>query len=270
MDGKKNLITPSLKKKLNTANLINLYDIITYLPFRLQKIEPFSNFNTNSETTYLYTGKLTNISHRKSSRPFLVLDFTGSTNLTAYLFSIAKFTMATLKVGQEYQLLVTQKDNLWSIKRYSPYVENKIKHDSFTLGKAQQSDYLVPVYKKIGEMKHADFNKLHKILPENSYNLNLEGILPKNSILPTTINIKSIHKPSSLKDFNNGLSQWISLKAFLKICTISYKEYINNNKQAKISKFDREYLNNLTKTLNYKLSTTQISTIKDLVGEITY
>ncbi|NJL96617.1 hypothetical protein HC864_02240 [Candidatus Gracilibacteria bacterium] len=216
-------LTSAQTKKLQESGFFSLYDFITYFPFRIQKIVPFGIESLDSQEIFLWTAKLKRISYKKNKNQFLVLDFQdGRRSIQLYLFSVANFTLKILKVEKTFQLLLKKKDNFWSLLRYSEYRPEDL-CDRFILGRAENKIYLQPVYKKLKKLKSLDFLSVHNKLPDYIYKINLEGLIPKNRILSQSINLKPIHKPSSLYENKSSIKNWITLQTYLKI--INYKLY---------------------------------------------
>ncbi|NJK70898.1 MAG: hypothetical protein HC932_01370 [Thermales bacterium] len=152
--------------------------------------------------------------------------------------------------------MLKKKDNFWSLLRYSEYRPEDL-CDRFILGRAENKIYLQPVYKKLKKLKSLDFLSVHNKLPDYIYKINLEGLIPKNRILSQSINLKPIHKPSSLYENKSSIKNWITLQAYLKLSTINYINYQNQEKKSQTSLLDLEYLKMLSNSLPYTLSFTQ-------------
>ncbi|NJS40811.1 hypothetical protein HC766_00185 [Candidatus Gracilibacteria bacterium] len=97
--------------------------------------------------------------------------------------------------------------------RYSEYRPEDL-CDRFILGRAENKIYLQPVYKKLKKLKSLDFLSVHNRLPDYIYQLNLEDLIPKNHILPRSVSLKPIHKPSSLYENKSSIKNWITLQTY--------------------------------------------------------
>lgn len=263
-------LTLEQSRKLNLAGFKSIYDIITYLPFDLQNIKPLKNTHTqpNSDTIYLWSGKLVNITHRRGGQQFLVLDFEGTQPLKAYLFSIAKYTMASLILNKKYQLLLIYRKGFWSIDKFALQQENLISHP-FILGKMNAKDYTLPKYSKIGPLHSGYFNQIHKRLKHQDYILNLKGLLPENDIIPESLDLSKIHYPHNLMEYEQTLHSWIALKVFLRMSLDKFVSLNSANKCARSGNLNIDFLKHLSSTLPFKLSPTQKTTIWDILQEIT-
>ena len=262
--------TPLQSQKLVAAGFENLYNLITYLPFDLAKIRPLENiYNLPQEgILYLYSGKLTNITHRTGGKHFLILDFEGQFSLRAYMFSVANYTLKALQIGQNYQLLVVFQGGFWNVEKFA-IKSNPKESKLFTLGQALEREYLLPKYIKRGELRSSDFQALHRRLGSADYVLNLEGLVPQNSLLPQTISLEGIHKPQSMEKYEQAPHQWISLKVFLRLSLLRYMDRVSSQSVAPSGNLDLKFLQKLTKKLPFELSLTQKTVVWDILQEIT-
>jgi RecG-like helicase len=270
MDTFNQRFTPLQQQKLSSAGFENLYSLITYLPFDLAKIRPLQNtFNLPQEgVLYLYSGKLTNITHRKGGKYFLILDFEGKFSLRCYLFSVAKYTLKALQIGQDYQILVVYRGGFWNLEKFAN--QNAVKQSkNFVLGQAAEQEYLLPKYTKIGELRNGDFQALHRRLASNDYLLNLTGLVPINSFLPQFINLESIHKPTSIQSYEQTLHQWVSFKVFLRLSLLKYMDRASSQSVSWSGKLDLDFLKRISTKLPFKLSDTQKTVVWDILQEIT-
>ena len=262
--------TPLQSQKLVAAGFENLYSVITYLPFDLAKIRPLENiYNLPQEgVLYLYSGKLTNITHRTGGKQFLILDFEGEFSLRSYMFSVANYTLKALQIGQNYQLLLVFRGGFWNLEKFaikSTPKESKL----FMLGQALDREYLLPKYIKRGELRNSDLQALHRRLGSGDYMLNLEGLVPPNSFLPQVISLEGIHKPQTPEKYEKNLHQWISLKVFLRLSLLRYMDRVNSQSVAPAGNLDLKFLQKLTKKLPFELSQSQKTVVWDILQEIT-
>jgi RecG-like helicase len=244
--------------------------LITYLPFDLQNIKPLENINAspNLDTIYLWSGKLVNITHRKGNKPFLILDFQGNQTIKAYLFSLAKYTMANLVLNKTYQLLLAYRKGFWTIDKFALQQETLTTHP-FILGKMILRDYLMPKYSKIGVLQSSYFNQIFRRLKPQDYILNLKGLLPQNDLIPEYLDLSKIHSPSSLIEYENTLHSWIALKVFLRTSLDKFINMESKSKPAKSGPLNMNLLKHLSSNLPFELSPTQKTTIWDILQDIT-
>ena len=103
-----------------------LYDLITYLPSGVYRILPLSKFDREAidRPRYLDQAILQKVIEKQTRRRFLLLEWHSQvTNWTyqTYFFSLTKFTLKSLRVGEAYQLLLVYQNNFWNLEKYSLY-----------------------------------------------------------------------------------------------------------------------------------------------------
>jgi len=263
--------TAEQAKKLLGVGVANIYGLITYLPYDLQEIIPLKDVFNQKDSQgkeFLWQGKLLNIDFRKGAKRFLVLDFTGDMSLKCYLFSVASYTLKTLEINQFYQLVLNYNNGFWSILRFAKLQEIQSK-PYFLLGSAVSKSYYVPKYNKLSYLPGGFFNLLHKRLKTTDYVLNLKDLVPENSIIPLNINLSLIHKPETKELYQQAMSQWLSLKVFLKLNLVKYLESLKTKVEISAGNLDLELLKKLSSKLPFELSKTQKTTIWDILQEIT-
>jgi RecG-like helicase len=263
--------TPILKQKIKKAGFQSIYELITYLPFKLEAILPLNYRGFEDSNTYLYTGKLVDISHRKNRKSFLVLNFIGEINFSGYFFGTSKYIFATLHIGKNYQLLVKKSGNLWTIKRYSEFKGESFEKNNFVLGKAEAKKHFIPVYRKKSGLKNQDFLKIHQKIPSQIYSLDIRGLVPKNNYIHSILDLKNVHHPKSVEIYEKTLKEWIALNTFLKLASFNYNfEKTLSSQKGISSNLDKDYLQKLVLRLEYNLTISQKNTIWNILKQITY
>ncbi len=270
MLGLKDRFTPLQIQKLEKVGITNLYDFITYLPYDLTEIKPLENIHDLPEEkiTYLWNAKLVNITQKKAQKNYFILDFDGGWQLKCYLFSVSKFTYKLLEIGKEYQLLLKFHSGFWNIEKFS-LKKDAINKYNFILGQAELRPYLVAKYLRIETLTGAEIVALHRRLKPIDYVLNLQGLVPKSSILKEILDLGGIHHPKSAKHYQESLSSWTTFRVFLRLCLLKYIELKRVDKPAKIGHLDVDFLRNLTHKLPFELSSSQKQTVWDILREIT-
>jgi RecG-like helicase len=264
------VLTKARVAKLQSIGIDSIYSLLTLFPRKLQYMSPLEHtyYQRSEEKQYFFTGNLTTIEQRRGRRPFLVLTLSGKFNFTGYYFVTSRYIYQKLKTGQSYQVLVTQKNNLWTIINLTESKTDQ-NYDHFILGKAVDKDYLVPVYPKIKALNSAYFLAIHRQLPVSLYNINLSGLIPQNNIISQTINLFDIHHPISIESHNETRSQWLALQVFLKLSLIKYWNIDTKKTVTRAASLDNQFLNELIGSLPYELSPTQLTTTTDLIQDIT-
>lgn len=257
---------------VRSAGFTSLYDFITYIPKSVVKIVPLQHdiVSPEPDTQYLWQGVLTQITHRKNSQRFLILDFQGNRSMKFYLFSVASFTLKALKVGMEYQLLLTYRNGFWNILRFAPRQATQ-QVSTFILGKANPDDvYFLPKYGKIGNLKNSQFLTLHQKLDPKDYILDLVGLVPENSLIPQILNLHTIHHPPSLAKFLETKQMWLSLQFFLRLTLMKYMDISSQSHKSVAGELSVSFLQHLTRELPFELSISQKKAIWSILQDITF
>ncbi|MEM1312298.1 MAG: hypothetical protein AAGF07_02440 [Patescibacteria group bacterium] len=257
-------------KRLNSAKFFDVYSFITYFPYSLVKVTPLTNFRNleSKEQIYLFNGLLKSISHRSGKQRFLVLDFSGQTDMRCYLFKVAPYVLKNLQIGNSYQLLlVYNSSGLWVVDKFAILKQPLVDQNILVLGQAKLRDYLVPKYRKVAELKDNNFHNLHRRLELNDYKLDLSGLVPIDSILPQSLDLSSIHKPISQEIYNSTLQKWVAFKVYLRLVLLKYLDIRSQNALAKSGQIDIEFLRSMVSKLPFELSHSQKTVIWSILKE---
>ncbi len=300
------LVSKNQIQKLAQANIHSLYDLITFLPFDLENIAPIDSFfdsntfntgfNTNldinqtsdkpnSKTKYLFQGVLTDLQIRSSAigQSYLYLSLKSTVNSSSanhlvqcYYFASSQYTAKSLKIGLEYQIILINNGNLWSVDKLALKTEtqsnnqiNSKTQDNFKLGNATIQNYLLPKYPKRGVFMSQFFAQIHSQLPEVCYQLDLTGFVPTNAFLPNKINLFGIHHPKISADYFAALQNWTALGVFKKLALMKCLDQQKEQKYAKSSQLDIDFLKQLSGNLPFDLSISQKTAIWTLLIGIT-
>lgn len=264
------ILTKARVSRLQSIGIGSIYDLLTYFPRKLQFISPLQHtyLHRQEEKQYFFTGILNNIEQRRGKKPFLVLTLNGKFNFTGYYFVASRFIYQKLKIGASYQVLVNQKNNLWTIVNLSDS-KSETEPNHFILGKAVEKDYLSPVYPKSKSLTSAYFLAIHRQIPSQLYNINLSGLIPQNNIIPQTINLYDIHHPTNIQSHNDTRAQWLALQVFLKLSLIKYWNIETKKTFTRAASIDNQFIHELIESLPYTLSPTQYTTTMDLIKDMT-
>jgi RecG-like helicase len=264
-----NFLTKTEVKKLELANIQDIYSLITYLPFDLRQIRPFDFTYINQEDWFLADIKLLSFTHNQSKQPFfkLLAQLDTGKTITIYWFVRGKWPFEFLKVNQFYQILVSYKNPFYNLVKITVKKETK-EIAGFELGKAKIQSYVLPKYNKLGTLSNVDFLKIHQKLPKTLYLLNLNGLLPKNKIIPDILDMAKIHKPRNKQEFLLTLNQWTAFNAFLKMSLIKSLELEKKQEIGLGTSLNKEFLSKLDSKLPFKLSFSQKNTIWQILQEL--
>ena len=261
----------SLKQvqRLQVSNIMNLYDFISYLPFDLKSILPLQNGNLNSQDWFLLEGQILAFEHRQGKSPFFTINFQTSYNfhLKIYWFVRGKWAFNFLKVGEFYQLIVNFQEPFYNLIKISEK-KSSLNLDSFEIGRAEMKPYILPKYSKLGSLVSNDLQRLHQKIPKQYYQLNLTGLLPNNSIIPSVLDLSRIHKPKNQVDFYKGQQDWIALQTFLKLFLLKTINFEKGQEFGFKTRFSVDFLKKLSHNLDFNLSNSQKLVIWDILQEI--
>ncbi|MEI6728997.1 MAG: hypothetical protein WCK98_05120 [bacterium] len=261
--------TPNQREKLAQAGFQNMYDFVTYLPYKLDEIEPFSG-KSESKKKYIWQARLVKFELRKRNRPFFFLEFSdGTKHLQAYYFVTASYVYSLLKADQEFQILFSLQNGLAVVQRLAKVTDSQ-SIDRLVLGKAIIQKYTIPRYLKVGQMTNQYFVSMHQRLPDSVYKLDLEGLFKPNSLLPNILNLKQIHAPDNSNTYFETKKQWTSLNVYLRLNLINYLNYQSSQKQSIQAKMDLDFLKNFTSKLDFELTLSQKNSIWEILQEVTY
>lgn len=262
-----NLFGLKAATELENIGLQNLYQLITYFPINLSTIKPFSYNNIDPKSKYIANLKLINFQLKKGKKPFFVLDFQSDFgNFSSYYFTTAKYVFSQLQIGQNYQVILSYKSPFWNIERLAILQDQM--GDKFILGKAKMQTWLIPIYQKINGFTSNKFVALHQKINSQDYQLNLEGLIPKNDLIPTSLSLYAIHRPKLVEDYLLAKKQYLIFKVFLQQISFRYIDQNQKQKLALAGKMEPDFLKQLSNLVPYTLTTTQKTTIWEILQDL--
>lgn len=270
MVARNNRFTPLQTKKLESVGIKSIYDLIILFPYKLDTVKPLKQRShlDPAQTLYITNSVLIDATKPPGKKFIILKMLINGIEVNINLFAVSKFTLATLKKGTEYQLLLTMSNGFYNIESFAQ-LSSYVNTTYFILGKAPLDQYLVPRYSKQGILSSKFFENLHSKLIPSDYILDLKGLIPSDSIIPLTIDLAKIHHPSSLADFHKTQTDYLMLRVFLKLSLLKYVSEQNQNHQAIAPILDIEYLKSITSSLPYQLTPSQKQTIWEIIQDIT-
>jgi RecG-like helicase len=267
------IITKARSNSLQKAGISTIYELITFFPRKITTLEPITSLEGAGimpGNEYFSNGTLLSLDERRGRQPYYILRFqTEYGIISGFYFVTGRYVYSQLKPNLEYQFIVIRSNNSWTFKKISQLSTINSGHD-FRLGNADiNSKYLVPVYPKRDNLTSAYFVATHSNIPQQVYKLDLEGLVPRDTIIPTMINLYDIHHPTTVQKYTDCLQQWAILKVFLKLSVIKYINIETTSTLTTAGKLDVEYLKSLSDNLPYTLSNSQKTTIWDILNDIT-
>jgi RecG-like helicase len=285
-------LSKSQIQNLNLAGIGSLYELLIFLPYGLENLEPIENYfgqnyitsfgetdSIESKTKYLFQAKLITFTKNqgKTGQAYFYLTFQSSNRtVNCYYFASSPYAAKNLIVGNEFQMVLTSSNNLWSIEKIVDFKTNVTattvspqKTDApFKLGQAQIKKYILPKYSKTGFLTSPFFAQVFNQIPREFFVLDLQGLVPQNPIVATKINFWDIHHPESLAKYYQVSQQWIGLKVFLKLALMQYIEKNKLKKFTKATQLDINFLKNISGNLPFELSISQKNAIWSILSEV--
>jgi RecG-like helicase len=252
------LFSKSQVQNLSQVGYITLYQLITMTPLNLEVIEPFSGGGlSDPKTKYFWRANLISAEKKLSNRnPYWYLTFgAGGRTISCYYFANTSFSHKVLIPDTEFDLILKRNGDFWAIDKLKPATPNSLIN----------TRTIQPKYSKNGFLGTAYFEQIHKQIPKSLYNLNLQGLVPDNSIVPSVIDLSGIHHPTSFEHFNYTTKAWTAFNVFLKIALIKYLDSKREIKFARNSKTDFDFNKELLSSLPFELSPSQQKVIGDLL-----
>jgi RecG-like helicase len=259
--------TPTQRKQLKAEGFNGLYDILTYFPYTLTRIEPLLETNlVNDEAMsieYLHQDMLRKFQLRSGSRPYWVLEWANGIQM--YYFNSAKYTHNLFEIGKTYQMLVSKQNTFYTVQKIQLAQQYTIS-ERFVLGKAStHTSYLLPKYNKKGLVDTNLCHRIHNRLERNDYLINLKGMVPHSIDIPEVFDAWTIHHPPDIQSFSQSLRQWKKFQVFLYIAT--FKTWTRQKQTTALpSFFDEVWLQQQISTLPYQLSNSQQNAIANILN----
>ncbi|MCI5643977.1 MAG: ATP-dependent DNA helicase RecG [Peptoniphilus sp.] len=266
-DSIKNLkgIGPKREKLFHKLGIYSLEDLLLYYPRRYEdssKIVSISNAVIGEKNTFKVRiiSKLQNRRIRKglTLTSFLAEDGSGEVELS---FFNAFYLNSKIKIGSEY--LVYGKADFFRgrISISSPEIENI--HNLKKLGK------ISPIYNLTEGLNNFAFeNAINQIIDLNLFEENLpEEILKKYSLIDKNYAIKSIHYPSSRKNYIQARERLIYEELFLFELSILKNKFQNERRDA--IKFEiKDKVFNFIEDLPFKLTEGQQNVVDEIFDDM--
>jgi RecG-like helicase len=283
-------LSKSQIQNLKLVGINSVYQLLTFLPFGLENLEPIENYfgynqinnfgeteSSQTKTKYLFQAQLTALTKNqgKTGQTYFYLSFNdNSRTINTYYFASSPYAAKNLIIGNEFQMILVNSNNLWSLEKIveckvtaSPSLPQNL-NTSFKLGQAEIKKYTLPKYSKTGFLTSPFFAQVFSQIPRQFFVLDLAGLVPVNPIISSQIDFWHIHHPESAAKYYSTNQQWIGLRVFLKLALIQYVEKNKEKRYAKASKIDIDFLKNLSNKLPFELSASQKKAIWSILSEV--
>ncbi len=270
-------LSKSQIQKLASIGLHDLYSVLTYFPYSIEQVQSleasFEFGSDQNETQKLnWQAELTKIEKKQgANKSYYLLEFQkDNRRINCFYFANAVFVTKLLQLNQMYDLRLSQKKNYFTIEKLKLLKPDEI-IDNITKDKTEDKTAKTKIqvkYSQNGILKSLFFEQIHRQIPNQFYLLNFEGLIPNNNLIPQIIDLKKLHKPSNQSDFWNTKKQWTSFQVFLKISLMRYLSLSEKQKLARGSQLDLDFLKTFTNNLPFELSTSQKTTIWDILQQV--
>jgi RecG-like helicase len=263
-------LTENQRQKLVKVGIRSWYQLIGYLPYKLDQIKPFGSYVSNDSSYQLLEGILESFSQPKNYFLVKIRHLKGLEEL--YFFKTSPFTRKMLYAlqGKEVQALVQRRGVFFSLDKIAEKRSKRV-DNVFVIGSSDpQKTYLVPKYPAKGILKSAFFEMLHRSKKQSDYVLDLRGLVPDDqALIPKVLDLSTIHQPKSTKDFYMGLRTWKLFNLFLRFSLVRYHEIEQKHDKSAIGiSVDIEFLKSFTSKLPFELSQSQKQAIWEVLGEM--
>lgn len=266
---KVSFFTDREKKILESCGFDNIYDIITLLPNKLEKIAPLeiSCFAPSKSDYYIFNGVLKEVNLRKKNRVYFELVFENLSGTVKLMwFGTLKLSKIMFETGQTYQVLCSYQKNFYKLSRISKLKENLILNN-FKLGSNEIKNFQITRYPTIKNNFNTFFKTIFNKIPRSMFVLDLYNLVPINHIIPTSLDLHSLHFPGSEEEYVQVFRQFMAFKLFLKLSLRSYYNFEDSKKLAIRSEIDKNYLTTLSNSLPFQLNLSQKNAIWEILTD---
>lgn len=240
----------------------DLYKVITYLPFRLDTISP--NLHTKADL-YFVTGRITKEEQKAKFTTISVMTKTGIVNF----FDFGKKITYLKDKNINYQFLLKTSNDYLSLVEVS--ILGKTQSDYFALGNLKEKIYYRAIYNSLSyQIRSKQINLFHQELIDNTYLLNLKGLVPDSMLGSHILDLKPLHKPTNIEEYNKTLRDWNNFQSFLHLCFLNNLDQNKTIEQALATQYPEEMLERFESRIGYNLSISQRQAIDQILKNITY
>ena len=244
-------VGPKMLTKLNTLNINNVEDLLTYYPYRYDIFEPFNLSNDYNGERIAINAKIESIPTiffiRKN---FNKLQFKANHN--NILLNVVIFNRAFLKPHLEIGKTITL------VGKYD-FKKNTFICDDIKLNPLTKKE-IIPIYHTKKDIKASDLTKI--INNALNSNINLPNYVPlticeKYNFVSKQEALRIIHEPHNLEELKKAKLFLKYEELFLFLFKINYMKRENTNIFKDEKEFDDILINEFIKTLPFHLTSSQ-------------
>lgn len=257
-----NKVTPKQWQAIQSAGITSLYDLITFLPFKLtvihwvQKGEDLQQAHNNLIQTSAQVMEYSFLGGRQRGvRITLYSQALG--RILAFCFLPPRFIMRYLKSEILHRVTLRYTNGFWTILAFGTYHPHP-----------QQENQLLPVYHKKNALDSKVMKAVIKRLSPQDFILNLQGLLPNTLGIPMLLSLENAHRPTSETLFHKTVSAWNEVQAFLQLAQLRFFSMQQLQSRARPSGITSEILAQVLHSHAYPLSKTQTEVIQTCIYRI--
>lgn len=254
-------VGPKTINILNKLNINSIEDLLTYYPYRYNIIK-LININKANEilTTYVLATIVTvpKVSYIKKN--FNRLEFIAENNNVQ--FKVVIFNRAYLK------RLLTINKQIIVVGKYQ-----KLKN-VFTASDIKfkiEEERIEPIYHLTEGLKNSNIESImSSALKEN---INIPDYIPdylnkKYKFINKDKSLKLIHEPKTIEDIKSSQLKLIYEELFIYCFKINYLKNVNKKNIGIKKEFDEDIIQEFLVSLSFELTTDQLKTIKEIIGDM--
>jgi len=249
------IFTPKQIEKLTVVGINTWYDLITFLPKKIQTYKVLkTSYNPENGQLYLARVRVGLIEKIGKGYKLTLVDLNGKWQLTAFSFQQNKYIWQKINLTKVAGVVLKYQNSFWSV------VEFDFTNQPIT-------DKIEAIYPNFPRYAITDYfwRSIFQKVPKSIFLLDLNGLVPDSSLIPKQIDMAKIHFPKSASDYYLCYKQFLSLKIFLKLAIIKAKDKQNTSMAPNIE-LDLDLLKSMSDSLPYTLSASQKKAIWEILN----
>jgi RecG-like helicase len=241
----------------------DFYKLLTYLPFRLETISP--NIYSQADM-YFVNSKILNVINKGKYDLVTVMYKNNEINI----FDFAKKTKFINNFENKvYQFLFTKSNTYYTLQEINPKESDVVNH--FELGKLGDKIYYRTIYPQISfQIRTKQISKIHSNIKDQFYKLNLKGLIPNSPYLDQIIDLRQLHKPNSIEEYNMTLKKWNMFQGFLNLVFLNSLSQTTPTQETLLTEYPSNFITDFENNHNLELSDSQKIAINTILNNITY
>lgn len=255
-------IGPKTISLLEKLNIYTSDDLINYYPFRFEILKRTPQDEFINEAKVIIDGVVSSpvvLNHfRKINKMTFLIN-------TSYgLFNVVIFNRSFLKnnLTVDKKIIITGKLDL---------LKNTIIVNDLFFGELNSNSIIKPIYHTTAGLKNKNLNNfIQLILKDNNLTKEIlpQSLIDKYKFISKASALKIIHQPQTEETLKKALLRLKYEELFIFMLKINILK--NNFKKIQRSKrkIDRNKLNELIDTLDFKLTNDQVNTLDDIISDL--